>query len=164
VDQQLLDQLVGLVLPVGLVVAREPDVREHDVESLSLASLSLASLSLASLSTSKPINYSMSSLVGLSNNESASRLLLKLKMHLYRHGLLGAENRREQVEFYGFHSRFHLYKFIFPVKKKCWYFIAITSNCKQLSMKLLHLLLRCNKCVDGWNRRSRLSITLTVDG
>jgi hypothetical protein len=28
VDQQLLDQLVGPVLPVGPVVAREPDVRE----------------------------------------------------------------------------------------------------------------------------------------
>lgn len=31
-DQQLLDQPGGLVLPVGLVVAREPDVGEPDVE------------------------------------------------------------------------------------------------------------------------------------
>ena len=101
----------------------------------------------------------MGSLVGLSDNESASRLPLKLKMHLYRFGLLGAENRREQVEFYGFHSRFQLHKFI-SLLKKCWHFIPITSNCRQLSMKLLHLLLKCNKCVDGWNRPSRPSIIL----
>ena len=103
----------------------------------------------------------MGLLAGLSDSESASGLPLKLKMHLYGYGLLGAESRREQVEFYGFHSRFHLYKFIFLVKKKCWHFIPITSNCRQLSMKLLHLLLRCNKCMDGWNRRSRLSIPLS---
>ena len=57
----------------------------------------------------------MGSLGGLSDDESASWLPLKLKMHLYRYGLLGAENRREKVEFYGFHSRFHLYRFIFLV-------------------------------------------------
>jgi hypothetical protein len=98
-----LDQLVGLVLPVRLVVAREPDVGESV--------------------TSEPvnhklINYSMSSLVSLSDGERASGLPLKLKMHMYGYGLLGAESRREQVELYGFHSRFHLYNFIFLVKKK----------------------------------------------
>jgi hypothetical protein len=61
------------------VVAREPNVGEPV--------------------TSKLINYSMGSLVGLSDNESESRLPLKLRMHLYGYGLLGAENRREQVEF-----------------------------------------------------------------
>jgi hypothetical protein len=55
----------------------------------------LENLSPVSLSTTKLINYSMGSLVGLSDNESASRLPLKLKMHLYGYGLLGAENRRE---------------------------------------------------------------------
>jgi len=44
------------------------------------------------------INYLMGSLVGLSDNESARRLPLKLKMHLYGYGLLGAENRLEQVD------------------------------------------------------------------
>jgi hypothetical protein len=83
------------------------------LESLSPASLSPASLSPVSLSTTKLINYSMGSPVGLSDNECARRLPLKLKMHSYRYELLGAENRREQVGFYGFHSRFHLYKFIF---------------------------------------------------
>jgi hypothetical protein len=67
-----------------------------------LESLSSACLSPACLSTIKLINHSRC-LVGLSDRGSASRLLLKAKLDLYGSGLLGARDRREQVEFYEFH-------------------------------------------------------------
>ena len=86
----------------------------------------------------------MNSLAGLSGGESARRwqlrpqkvLQMKLQMRLLMSLSQSVRDRREQLEFMGF----HLYSFNLVVKK-CWRFIPITSIYRQLSMNSLHLLL-----------------------